>query len=217
MQQLEHLVEAGRVARPRRADRVDARQVALNQRRLEERLAGPHPVAVAGQRVDLAVVAQVAVRVGQRPARERVGREARVHQRQARLEGGVAQVGEELAQLLGGEHALVDDGAGRQRGEVDAVDGVLDPLAQHEGAPLERHGVDAGPGRGHEQLLDERHGARGDLAEVVGLGRHRAPAEHRQPLLGGRVLHDRAGLAARRRRRSAGRRGRPRSRRRRAA
>ena len=149
VQQLEHLVEAGRVARPRRADRVDARQVALNERRLEQRLAGAHPVAVAGQRVDLAVVAQVAVGVGQRPAREGVGREARVHQRQARLEGGVAQVREELAQLLGGEHALVDDGAGGERGEVDVVDGVLHPLAQDEGAALERHGVDAGvrPGR----------------------------------------------------------------------
>ena len=68
----------------------------------EERLAGPHPVAVAGQGVDLPVVGHVAVRVGQRPAGEGVGREARVHQRQARLEPRVLEVGEELAQLLGG-------------------------------------------------------------------------------------------------------------------
>ena len=41
VQQLEHLVEAGRVARPGRADRVDARQVALNQRRSRATPRGP--------------------------------------------------------------------------------------------------------------------------------------------------------------------------------
>ena len=117
-----------------------------------------------------------------------------MHQRQARFEGGVAQIREELAQLLGGEHALVDDGARRQRREVDAVDGVLHPLAQHEGAPLERHGVDVGAGRRNEQLLNERHGALGDQAQVAGVGRDGAPTQHRQPLLGGRVRHDGTGF-----------------------
>ena len=119
VQQLEHLVEAGRVARARGADRVDAVEVPLDERGREQRLAGPHPVAVAGQRVDLAVVGQVAVRVGQGPAGEGVGREARVHQGQPGLEQRVAQVGEELAQLLGGQHALVDQRPGRERGEVE--------------------------------------------------------------------------------------------------
>ena len=117
-----------------------------------------------------------------------------MHQRQARLEVGVAQVREELTQLLGGEHALVDDGAGRQRGEVEAVDGVLHPLAQNEGAPLQRHWVDTGFRRGDEQLRDEGHGALGDQPEVAVVGRHRAPSEHRQPFLGRGVLHDGSGL-----------------------
>ncbi len=86
VQQLEHLVEAGRVARPGRADRVDPVEVARDERGREQRLAGPHPVAVAGQRVDLPVVGHVPVRVGQRPAGEGVGGEARVHQGQAGLE-----------------------------------------------------------------------------------------------------------------------------------
>ena len=137
VQQLEHLVEAGRVAGPRRAHRVDAVEVALDEGGGEERLAGPHPVAVAGQGVDLPVVGHVAVRVGQGPAGEGVGREARVHQGQPRLEERVLEVGEERAQLLGGQHALVDDGPRRQRGEVQAVDGVLGPLAQDEGPALE--------------------------------------------------------------------------------
>lgn len=44
-----------------------------------------HEVDVAAQRVDLAVVRQHAQRMGPLPAGERVGREARVHQRQVRL------------------------------------------------------------------------------------------------------------------------------------
>ena len=58
--------------------------VVAERRRLEQRLARVHPVDVAAQRVDLAVVRDVAVRVRAVPARERVGGEARVHQRDAR-------------------------------------------------------------------------------------------------------------------------------------
>ena len=85
-----------------------------NRSDVEQRLAGVHPVDVAAQRVDLAVVGEVAVRMGQRPGREGVGAEARVHQRQRRLDTAVVQVGEELRELLGDQHALVDDGPARQ-------------------------------------------------------------------------------------------------------
>ena len=50
----------------------------------EQRLAGAHPVAVPGDRVDLAVVGDVAVRVRERPGREGVGREPGVHERERR-------------------------------------------------------------------------------------------------------------------------------------
>ena len=79
VQQLEHLVERRRVAAARRADRVGPLQ-AGEQVAGQQRLAGAHPVAVALHRVDLAVVGDVAVRVGQRPRRERVRREPAVHQ-----------------------------------------------------------------------------------------------------------------------------------------
>ncbi len=112
-----------------------------------------------------------------------------MHERQAGLEGRVAQVGKELAQLLGGEHALVDDRPRRERGEVQAVDGVLGALAQHEGAPLERHRVHARGGRGDEELLDARHGAERGLAEAEGLDRHDAPPDDAEPLLAGELFH----------------------------
>ena len=57
----------------------------------EQRLARLHPVDVAAQRVDLAVVRDVAVRVGERPGREGVRAEPLVHQRERRLDGLVAR------------------------------------------------------------------------------------------------------------------------------
>ena len=60
----------------------------------QQRLAGAHPVDVAAQRVDLAVVRDVAVRVRQRPRRERVGAEALVDERERRLDDRVGEIGE---------------------------------------------------------------------------------------------------------------------------
>jgi hypothetical protein len=111
VEELEHLVEAGRVTGPGCANRVDATEVAVDEWCGQEGFPGAHPVAVAGQRVDLAVVRHVAVGMGQRPTGERVRREPRVHQRQPRLEQRVFEVGKERPQLLGGQHAFVDDGA----------------------------------------------------------------------------------------------------------
>ena len=61
-----------------------------NASRLEQRFARVHPVGVAAHRVDLAVVRDVAIRMRAIPARERVGAEARVHQRERRLHQRIA-------------------------------------------------------------------------------------------------------------------------------
>ena len=66
VEELERLVESGRVRRSRRADRErpgKAGEVRVG----EHRLAGPHPVLVALHGVDLAVVGNEAVRVGEGP------------------------------------------------------------------------------------------------------------------------------------------------------
>ena len=76
VQQLEHLVEGRRVRGVRGADRVEPLEVAGDQVRGQLALAGPHPVAVALDGVDLAVVGDHPVGVRQRPRGERVGREA---------------------------------------------------------------------------------------------------------------------------------------------
>ena len=94
VEQLEHLVEARRVRGARRADREGPLEPGHGGV-VEHRLAGAHPVLVALHRVDLAVVGDVAVRVGERPRREGVRREAAVDEQQGALEALVGQVGEE--------------------------------------------------------------------------------------------------------------------------
>ncbi len=77
-QQLEHAVEGGRVGAAVGDQRQAALEVGAEEVRVQRRLAGAHPVDVAGQRVDLAVVGEQPQRLGELPAREGVGREARV-------------------------------------------------------------------------------------------------------------------------------------------
>ena len=145
-QQLEHVVEDRAVAAPLADDRHDLLQILTEQIGLEQRLARLHPVDVAAQRVDLAVVRDEAVGMGQRPRRERVGAEALVHQGQRRVERRIAEIGEHAPHLAGGQHALVDQRPRRQAddveelplGDLERVNGVLDALADHEQLALER-------------------------------------------------------------------------------
>ena len=83
-EQLHQAVERGRVGDVVAQEAADLVDVVAEQRRGERELAGAVPVAVAAQRVDLAVVGEHPVRVGQLPAREGVGGEARVDQREPR-------------------------------------------------------------------------------------------------------------------------------------
>ncbi len=192
VEQLEHLVEVGRVGRGRRADREEPADVARQLRRGQQRLAGVHPVLVAADRVDLAVVRDEAVRVGQRPRRERVRREPRVDQGDRAAYPAVGQVREERGQLVGREHALVDHGAGGQAREVGRYAPLgrlpLGLLAHAERDPVEVEAADRGAGRavgpvvqavrGEEHLADPRPDQLGGRAEAVRLDRHVAPAEH---------------------------------------
>ncbi len=149
-QELEHVVERRGVAAAGRDHRQHLGEVVAEQARLEQALAGAHPVDVALQRVDLAVVGDVAIGVGQRPRRERVGREALVHQGQRRVQLGVGEVGVHRPQLRGGQHALVGQRPRRQADDVEPAPGrlrhcrilrgLLDPLADDVERTLEARG-----------------------------------------------------------------------------
>ena len=183
LQQLDHVVERGRVRVARLDDRRELLEVVAEQLRLQRGLARAHPVLVAHERVDLAVVGDEPVRVRERPAREGVGREARVHERQRRRRPLVAQVGEERRELVRDEHALVDHRARGHRRDVDVLDrGLLDQAADHVELALDRKLVGERVVHADEQLLDgRRHGARG-RARLALVDRHTPPAQRRLAL-----------------------------------
>ena len=144
-QELERVVETGRVRLPLIGNRPQLGDVAAEQRRPHRRLPRRHPVDVAAQRVDLAVVRDHAVGMGQLPRGEGVGGKALVHQRHRGGQTRVGQVLVVLLHLVGQEHALVDQGAARQRHRVvtdvatlvGEVERIGDDLADHVEATLE--------------------------------------------------------------------------------
>ncbi len=107
-QKFERVVEAGGVALSFIGDRPQPGDVLAVEVRTHRRLARRHPVDVAAQRIDLAIMRDHPVRMRQRPGREGVGREALMHQRERAREVLFMQVGIIFAELVGQKHALVD-------------------------------------------------------------------------------------------------------------
>ena len=210
-QELEHVVEGGGVAAARTDHRQELLQVVAEDARTQQAFAGLHPVDVAAQRVDLAVVRHHAVGMRQRPRREGVGGEALMHEGQGRGHARIQQIGEQPLDLGGREHALVDERGGRQahdikrraRGgvEVEAFDRVFDTLADHVERALEApRRVIAHERRraADEELLEDRGDSRGGAADGVEPDRHRPPAEHALSFLGHDAFDQRAERRARR-------------------
>ena len=198
--QLQGVVELGGITAGGVDHRQRGGQIISEQLGTEARLPRAHPVLIASQRVDFAIVHQVAVGVGAVPTRERVGREAGVHQGNGRLHRRMVQLGVEAAQLVGGQHAFVDHGAVRHAGDValrvrrqGLPDPVLQHLADHVEAPLEGLIVVHAAPAPDVELADVRpHGARRGT-QGGRLGRHVAPAEQRLAILrddlGGEARH----------------------------
>ena len=98
-QEFERIVETGGVRLAFVGDRPQLGNVVAEQGRGDRSLARRHPVDVAAQRVDLAVMRDHAIGMGELPGREGVGREALMHQRDGGLDALVAQVREIIAEL----------------------------------------------------------------------------------------------------------------------
>ena len=110
-QKLEHVVQDGGVGTLAIDDWQDLLQVLAEHRAVELRLAGSRPGDIAAQRINLAVVDDVAVRMRALPRRRRVRGVTRMHERKGGLDRRIVQVSEEAAHLGRHEHALVNDGA----------------------------------------------------------------------------------------------------------
>ena len=127
------------------------------------------------------------IRVRQRPFGEGVGREALVYQRQRRFAARVLQVAVILADLVGQQQALVDDGPCRHRRheiflavqQVQRLDRVAAGFADYVQLALQRVGHHDVRAAADEQLADHRllvaHRGR---HRHLGIDRDVAPAQH---------------------------------------
>ena len=192
-QEFERIVETSGVGLTLVGDRPQLRDIGAEFRRRHRRLPRRHPVVVAAQRVDLAVVRDHAIGMRQRPGRERVGREALVDERQRALEIRIVQVGIIGAELIGEEHAFIDHRAARDRHRVIMRRASLSPAVERAGDGL-AHDVEPALElilRRHlraarqEDLLVHRLGRLHRFAERRIVGRHVAPAENCHALLRG--------------------------------
>ena len=189
-EKFERVIETRGVGLTLVGDRPEFRDVVTEFRRRHRRLTRRHPVVVAAQRVDLAVMRDHAIRVRQRPGRERVGGETLMDQRQRALEFRIAQVGIIGAELVGEKHALVDHGAAGDRHRV-VVRSVARPPAVHDAGDGLAHDVEPAlefvfacdlRAARDEDLPVHRLGRLHRFAERRIVGRHVAPAEDRHAI-----------------------------------
>ena len=139
-----------------------------------------HPVRVALERVDLAIMRQHPERLRQPPLREGVGRIALVIDRKRALEPFVHEVRVEHRHLLGQHHALIDDAAAAQACHVESHDPgrlhrLFDTAADDIKLPLKGFLVQP-LGIGNQDLLDLGAGCVGLLAQTGNIHRHMPPA-----------------------------------------
>ncbi len=192
-QDLQRVVDAGGVrlaVRDQRPHLVEVRSDQFGRHRMPPRI---HPVDVAADGVDLAVMRQEAIRMRQPPGRERVGGKALMHQRQRRLGQRIAQVEVERADLRRQQQTLVDHRAGGERRHVELAQPGQMPLigepahvvqgllADGQDLALERVLVLHLRAGDDDGLADHRHRLDHALAEARGVGRHIAPAEQALP------------------------------------
>ena len=124
--QLQRGVEVGRVTEGRIRDGIEVR-CRLTPHIGEARFRGLRPVDVAQQRVDLSVVTQHPHGLSKGPARQGVGAEAAVINRETHLKTRIAQIGVVLRKHFGAHHALVHNGATAQRRHVEVERAIKPP------------------------------------------------------------------------------------------
>ena len=125
-QQLQRVVEARRIRLALGDQRPQLFQVVAEQLALHQMPARRHPVDVSAQRVDLAVVADHPVGVGEPPRGEGVGGKPLVDEGERGDHRLVREVEIVLAHLVRQQHPLVDDDARREGRRVEVVMGLAE-------------------------------------------------------------------------------------------
>jgi len=191
-QELQAVVELGRVARPLDDDGEDLLQVVAEELRAHRALARAHPVDVAAQGVDLAVVGHIAEGLGEVPGRKGIGAIALMDERDLGFHALVGEVRVEGVHLVGHHEALVEHGPGREARNREALvplgDLVLDDAANHVELAVEGVALHA-LGTPHEDLPDDGECLASRYADLVRVDGHLAPAEELLALGRHRLLH----------------------------
>lgn len=189
IEQLHHVVEAGRVGTGQADDRAEL--VAIDPVCIGKlRRAGRHPVAIALDGIDLTVVRDIAEWLRHRPGGKCVGAVSLVEEPNRTGVFGLLQIEIERCQIFRQTETLVNDGAAGTRGDVKVVDarsrgGTLDGFAEEHQGALEG-GFVLIFGAAQEELLDLGAGVRRDAAEHRRIHWDDAPAEYRHRKTGSR-------------------------------
>ncbi len=195
-QHLDGIVERACVAQPRLNHRKNLLDVVAKLVGCQHRLARVHPVHVASYGVDFAVMADVAIRMRQRPSGKCIGGKTLVDEAQRAARGRIAQFLIKFGDLRGQQQPFIHDGARGQRRHVEKVlladiersHGGLRPAADDVQLALQ---LIPGPAvcAAQKHLFDiGLHGARFS-PDGVAVQRRVAPAEHGQALFAGDFLH----------------------------
>ena len=184
-EQLEDVVEHRGVAAVGVDDGEELLEIVSEEIGFHHRLARACPVDVSAQRVDLAVVRHVAIRMAAFPARKGVCRETGVNQRERRLHRRVFQVGVIRIDLRRHQHAFIDERLVGKAGDVEeaaagnfcVTDGILRAFADDVEFTLERHVVGKLGAARDENLAHERLAGLRGFTERGVVRRDVTPAE----------------------------------------
>ena len=196
-EQLDGVIEAGGIAATGRDDGEELAQIVAEQGGRQHGLAGVHPVDVAAEGIDFAVVGDVAVGVGELPGGEGVGGEALVDEAEGAHDVWVGQLAVEVDHLGSEQETFIDDGAGGERGEIEVAlvgqvgggDFGFSAFADDVEFALERVGIGA-LGAADEDLLDVGLGGAGDATDGIAIDGGIAPAEDGEAFLADDALQD---------------------------
>ena len=195
-QHLEHGIQRRRIRRPGGHNRFNVLGHVAKRTGCHADLVAFHPVEVALERVDLAVMRQHAEWLRQPPLREGVCGIALVIDRKGRFKPLVHQVGVKLRHLFGQHHALVDDRPARHRSNIKRRHPcgdcrLFDPAADDIQLALEHILIDA-LGIGNQDLLDLGPCRIGLFPQTGNINRHMPPAINIVPHSQNFGFHDRA-------------------------
>ena len=198
-QKFERIVKARRIGLAFIRDRPELGNFSPEKFGINRGLARRHPVHIAAQRVDLAIVRDHAIRMRERPSRECIGGEALMHQRNSRLQAWIAQIRKIIAKLGCEQHALINKRTCRKRDGIkplrrriaEIINRVRDHLAQDKQAALKRVGVGNASATADKDLTMRWLGWLDAFAETGAIHRHIAPAQETLALFNNHALNNR--------------------------